>query len=452
MDCDSKFIRSFDHFGYGPQFRINGDSVYKSFTGGLIFLFFLIFAIYYFYTSANRFINNIDIVNTSRQSIKIANNYYNLTTLDIYMGIGLIDTKKQEINYIEMFSFLEFSFIFNNKNQMNNYSNQEIPLGKCNLSLLVHDYDYNQMNASEISNLNKKFDYYLCPDYSNYTLYLQPDSFDKNNAYFTMTVSLKKNLNISDFASFRKNISKNRPRLNLIYKQLAMNIDSKNSPYKIYVENIYNSIDFEYSKRTEMRIDPLELMDNANIFSAGFKYFNNKSITSQQNGTVFQIFRKGDNFETNDDVLDPYRYFVKFIFRVGTTTQVIWRSYDKLSNFLAETGAILTNLLMVFAIVMSKVNQINGKNLLLESMFSYDAIKNIIKFNEDVKLLVKNINSDELKKYPLDNNIEEKNDSLDFNQNLKVNQEQKPMDFSTELLVRNPPNKENSKFVKKYLI
>ena len=82
-------------------------------------------------------------------------------------------------------------------------------------------------------------------------------------------------------------------------------------------------------------------------------------------------------------------------------------------------------------------------------MFSYDAIKNIIKFNENVKLLFNNINSDELKNIPLI--ILQKTILWVLCKNFEINKQQKPMDYSPEIFVQ-IPKEENSEFVKKYLI
>ena len=157
----------------------------------------------------------------------------------------------------------------------------------------------------------------------------------------------------------------------MIYKQIGLNIDSKYFPYESFVENIFTNLEFDYAKKTEIGIYPIEMMDDANIYSVGsFQYYNDTYITTQPNGTVFSNFRKSDFFERVDDRVTPLPgnenapmlTLGKMHFRVGSTIEVILRSYDKFSNFLAETGAILTNLLMVFGIVMSQVNQINGKN------------------------------------------------------------------------------------------
>ena len=261
--------------------------------------------------------------------------------------------------------------------------------------------------------------YYLCP-VSNSTFNLTPDEFGPNSIYLEFSISVKRTANLT-FAII--DINNKRPRLNLIYRQIGINIDSKTQPFDAYIENMFSNIDYDFVKRTEMGIYPQEIMEDSNFISAGsYQHFIDSSISSQKNGTVFTLFRKSDFFgyiidrsislTGNDNA--PFYTLAKLDFRIGSSTNVILRNYDNLSNFLAQTGSILSNLLLVFMIVMSKVNQINGKNLLLESMFSYDAIKNILKFNKDIKQHFIKFKSNEFDKSHF--KLEEKSDKLSRSQ------------------------------------
>ena len=138
-----------------------------------------------------------------------------------------------------------------------------------------------------------------------------------------------------------------------------------------------------------MEIGPQEIMDDSNLFSSGtFKYQDHEGFGTQTNGTIFPLVRTSDYFEIvinrtfplqgNDNA--PLLSLAKFLFRLGSNTYVNLRSNYNLSNFLADTSIILSNFLIVVMIVINRINQVKGKNLLLNSMFPYDAIKNIMKF------------------------------------------------------------------------
>ena len=98
MDSITSFIKKFDYFGYNPKFRINGNNVYKSFLGGLIFMIFLIYSLYFMITQLIIFFQNLGIVKSSRILLKNSESSYLLTTSDIYMGLGLVDVNQKEFN------------------------------------------------------------------------------------------------------------------------------------------------------------------------------------------------------------------------------------------------------------------------------------------------------------------------------------------------------------------
>ena len=98
MDSLTSCIQNFDYFGYYPKFRINGNSVYKSFVGGLIFIFFVIYASVLLITQLIIFFQNLGIVKSSRILLKNSESSYLLTTSDIYMGLGLVDVNQKEFN------------------------------------------------------------------------------------------------------------------------------------------------------------------------------------------------------------------------------------------------------------------------------------------------------------------------------------------------------------------
>ena len=155
-----------------------------------------------------------------------------------------------------------------------------------------------------------------------------------------------------------------------------------------------------------MGIFPFEIMDDLNFLTTGeYQYIKNPTISSQTNGTIFSPFLSSENFEKvyNRNIPlkgnnnEPLLYLAKCLFKVRSSKEIMFRTFSKISNFLAVTGAIISNLLIIVIVIMSKINEIKGKNMLLKSMFSYDRIKNVMKFSEDVKLNFNKIYQEELK-------------------------------------------------------
>ena len=154
MDSLGKFIKNFDYFGFTPQFRINGDIVYKSFAGGLIFICFIIFALEYFASQLISFVKNTNFVKNSRILLKNANPIYLLNTSDLYMGLGLFDHHENEFNVTQDFPYLDFNLSYNiiDSNSNNNIISNQIPLEKCNISYLLSQDNLNRLDKNTIRN------------------------------------------------------------------------------------------------------------------------------------------------------------------------------------------------------------------------------------------------------------------------------------------------------------
>ena len=281
-----KFLRKFDYFGYIPQFRINGDLVYNSAFGGIITILFIVFSIIYFVFQSIIFLNNWNKVTACMISSKPAETRYNLTTKDLYFGIGLINAYQKELN-LEDFPYLDFNLNLVIIDEKSIRTKNKIVLERCNFSLLINQQDIENLNPREINLTKSRLPYYVCP-VANSTFNFTPDVFREGHIYLDFTLTL---LNNSFYSNASNDLNYKRPRLNLIYKQIGLNIENKSHPFVSYVENIFTNIDFDYVKKTEIGLYPVEILDNKNrFFSNSFESFKDSSnVSSLKNGTVFKI-------------------------------------------------------------------------------------------------------------------------------------------------------------------
>ena len=437
-----KFLRKFDYFGYIPQFRINGDLVYNSAFGGIITILFIVFSIIYFVFQSIIFLNNWNKVTACMISSKPAETRYNLTTKDLYFGIGLINAYQKELN-LEDFPYLDFNLNLVIIDEKSIRTKNKIVLERCNFSLLINQQDIENLNPREINLTKSRLPYYVCP-VANSTFNFTPDVFREGHIYLDFTLTL---LNNSFYSNASNDLNYKRPRLNLIYKQIGLNIENKSHPFVSYVENIFTNIDFDYVKKTEIGLYPVEILDNKNrFFSNSFESFKDSSnVSSLKNGTVFKFFRRSDFFEriwnrfipleANDNT--PIKQLSKMLLRINPSSDVYLRDYKKFTSFLAEVSAILSNSLLFFVIVMSKVNEINGKHSLLKYMFSYEKINNMLKFNDDLNVKIqKQVTKRNIHKSEIINNnkIEIPQFVEELESSLIINKESKSIDIKKNIL------------------
>ena len=191
--------------------------------------------------------SKIHSIKNSRVSIKLSDPNYLVLKSEIYIGLGLIDSNLVEFNTKETFPYLEFGLTFNTINEFSNKKSTAIPLEVCKFSLLMELGNLNKLDNLSFSIIEKKVPYYVCPVW-NSTFNLTPYLFGNEHTYLEFTLSLKKTANLS-FASL--DLSDRRPRLNIIYKQIGLNLESKYFPVESFIKNTISSIDFDYVKHTK---------------------------------------------------------------------------------------------------------------------------------------------------------------------------------------------------------
>lgn len=71
--------------------------------------------------------------------------------------------------------------------------------------------------------------------------------------------------------------------MNLLYKQIGLDIDNKSHPFQSYIKNFFINIDFDFVKKTEICLDPQEIMDDSsNFYGITYYYFNDSDVSSQK--------------------------------------------------------------------------------------------------------------------------------------------------------------------------
>ena len=115
--------------------------------------------------------------------------------------------------------------------------------------------------------------------------------------------------------------------------------------------------------------------------------------STQPNSTIFQTSIKSSQFgiyENRTQYLTfnnnkPFLNFFKIRILLNPDLKRTFRSFKKFATFLAEVTSILSNLLMICAIIMIRYNSIQGNNNMIMSIFSHNSIKNLKLFKDDFK-------------------------------------------------------------------
>ena len=283
------FFRSFDNFGYTPQFLQNGELVHKTLTGGIISISFILLATLYFVSQFVLFIQSRDVVISSRD-IPTSSPNYNLTNKDIYFGIGITDGSQYELNLTSVpYIKIEFRFVYVESG--NTFTNS-IQLGPCDINKFMTTKEFNALDVNTQKMTMNKTSYYLCPQ-GDYSLLVSPMIFGKNKNFLSIRVSIT-STSILDLA--KDQLSSIRPRVNFIFRNIFVDYQNRYYPYKSSIESFYNELSYDFSKKTYLNINPSEIVDDDNLFGEGGLTQTKTNESNQINGTVFRLSRLYGSF------------------------------------------------------------------------------------------------------------------------------------------------------------
>ena len=389
MDC----LRIFDTFGYTPQFLIEGEPKYKSLTGGIISISFIILSLTYSVSEFKNFFDTIDDLVTSRQVLEPSKSY-NISSKDIYFGIGLLDRKRHEYN-LSMFPYLKFQlqYTYSDKESLNSTS-ITLSLGNCNISNFLSNQDISELSDIEINNINNKLKYYLCPDV-DFLVSLSSSNFKDGDVYLQIHISLNNESNL-DFAKFE--LSQYLFRTSFIFKNIFVNSEDRLNPFKSFIDRTINGLDYEYEKTIVTYLSPFEMADDNNLFSKGDFIGVESDYSDQKDNTIFlcnSAYNLFSNIRNRSEIIQsnnnqPLLSLMKLRLFLNPMKTITLRTYPKFTDFLAGLLSILSTGLMCVAIFMVHFNSIQGFNQMVQSLYTIESIKNMRRFTKDIKETIKN--------------------------------------------------------------
>ena len=181
----------------------------------------------------------------------------------------------------------------------------------------------------------------------------------------------------------------------MVFNNIAVKSDNKTAPYRGYIDSIINEINFDFTKTSELKLYPLEMMDDRNLFGNGDFVGVNTTYSNQPNETVFKIDKGYDifnlNFNRSVTTDDDYLSLFKIKFNLSSSMTVIFRSYPKFTEVLAGVSSMLSTGLIVLSIFMNNYNSIQGKNNMVKSLYTNEGLQNIKNFSVDLNETMKEL-------------------------------------------------------------
>ena len=347
-----QLIKSCDYFGVTFNFHYKTKEKFRSMTGGIIFILFLIISITYVSINLIQFLRreNMNIIWYKTQTPSTYTiNFKNYSLIHAF-GLkcsGLISGK--EYDYFKLFvNHVELTQI----NGKTNYYKTPI-----NYSLCTKEHFNNQFNDSIDSyGLNQRY----CFDDNNITI--RGLYSEEIYQFVELTIAMTKTEK-EDYETYYDLLTTNDCTFQLYHTDYGIDIHDFNNPVIPYIRQ-------EFLKLSPIEFNKMEIYYLTQEFMSDKNYlFNNYHIKYFAGFSMFSSFSL---YKGSDRLLkkpDDYDKLGKFFLRADTGKSIILRKYMKFTEFLANVSSLISQITLILFVIMSKFNKFYSKEKIISNVF-----------------------------------------------------------------------------------
>jgi hypothetical protein len=387
----NRYIKRFKHldfFGVGFSFQVKNHTQYRSLMGGIIFVVFFIVSLYYALISAHDFLDRKTMNLIFTQKYIFPNPLINFNREEFNLAFQLVyDANNTLINSeTQKYIYEKINLVTIRNSDVTNKTKIPLTLRDCR-----NEDFYNKQNDS-YSNL-KKSSISRCINESNlntegafeYPIY----------TYLDYGVYIKKEFitnkqNVTNLAFLKDYFTKNRVKIVIYYIDSSLDVDKFTDPISQFFGSLMFYVDMSMVRKVNVDFATNVFGDDQNILIG-----NNNDSTSIKYETNSPYF-----YTINDRTLvdDDSDLIAKFYIRSSSKVTLIKRKYQKLSDYMANIGSLISNLFLFLWIIMTYINkfsarqEIMNKTLKFKDYFKnknqenvYEVLKKFVEGNENCK-------------------------------------------------------------------
>ena len=357
-------IKIFDFFGINFTLKYKEYEIFKSFFGGLFFIFFLIGIVIYLFISIISFF----------KKEKMTINYYDsqITETDIISfknysyGFGFYgycnDENGEIINdtFNELFNY-QFHYVsIEKKNNIKQIKKKH----QINFHLCKYSDFYNySMTTLDLIGVNGV---YLCPDYLNETI--QGVFTDNNFDYFEITLSAKYP-NIENYTKYYNLLIGNDCKLHFFFPVIAINMNNHSHPFEHNLFDIALQINPYFYAKRDIFFRVVKFTNFENYF---FDFSHTKYYLDYASFNDYFLFRTNNRFL---EKFTDYEKFARIYLRADTKRTNISREYEKFSYLIANVSSLFSVLFIFLRFFVSYVNRFYAYNSIIRKIFKFNNIQ-----------------------------------------------------------------------------
>ena len=258
-------IKKFDYIGKTFNFRYKSHENYRSLTGGVLYICFLILTLFYSILNLDYLLTRINKSIINYDTIISPTDKMNFLNYSFSIGFSITCNKYDEtINtpLNDLFK-MTFKYVYRGKNE--NSIKKNIGLHLCNYS----DFTSTLIKKSEVEKFVESGQYY-CPDNLNDTIsgIYEDDIF----AYYEFTLSAKKTDNFTIYYNLLSNYD---CKSHFLTSQIALDLNNYSYPIMNFLTDIFSQINpLSYNKRNVfLKIAEFQSSKNLYILDYNTKYY-----------------------------------------------------------------------------------------------------------------------------------------------------------------------------------
>lgn len=404
LSFTKKIFKSFDYSSVNYNFHINGKESFRTKFGGVLYIGYFIFFLYFsiklsldFIYKVNYSIIFIDKILTTGPEIDLKR--YNLT---FAFSIAYDNNTQVPQEIIEKY-LVEKVYFVTMKNSSKKIK-QEVKFKKCGLSDLYNIYTDSEYNY-------KEFLIYRCLNQTDFTL---KGAFnDEIFQYLEYGVYINYTTYVNNSMSYISNFyTQNLVNVVLRYFDISIDVDNINQPIKTYENNIFDYINLSTVKKVNLDFSKYQFQNDDIILFGDPKTYEFLKLNTRQEYYY-------DMFLRNPSVTD-YDNLLKYYIRSAPIVSIVKRGYQKLWDLLANIGGLVSQVLLFVVYLNTFYNKFKLKEELVNNLLKFkenynlnqSKIENIDKLNDEYNFLSKkNNNNCDQKNYSFDNNNNNYNNS-----------------------------------------
>ena len=352
-------FKTIDYFGVNFNFHYKTKEKYTSFSGGIVFLIYLIMALIFVLINFKALLNRENMSIISYRVYKPSTDSINFKNYSLMHAFGIKCSKFEIGKEYEYFKLSVNQVKLTQNNGIVKYDKTPINYSHC-----TKKHFFNKFNESiDEYGLNQRF----CFDDDNLTI--RGLYTDEIYQYIELTVSMTK-INEEDYETYYNLLTTNDCTFQLYHIDYGIDINNFNNPITPYLRQ-------EFLKLTPIDLNKMEIyyltqkfMTDKNYF---FNSYNIEYYTAYSMFTSFSLFKGNDRFKKKPDA---YEQLAKFFLRADNGINVISRKYMKFTEFLANVSSLISGIYLFLFLFMGRINKFYAKERLMTKNFKFKDDKN----------------------------------------------------------------------------